>query len=96
MEIDIVSKIYIALSIVVLYLLFKTAVEWKKGLDRKNLSLMQLYLELNRVESSFADAPSHTTVRAISHTAVLLLWLPNASERLKSPILQNQLRFIAL
>jgi hypothetical protein len=38
MEIDIVSKIYIALSIVVLYLLFKTAVEWKKGLDRKNLS----------------------------------------------------------
>ena len=46
MEIDIVSKIYIALSIVVLYLLFKTAVEWKKGLDRKNLSLMQLYLEL--------------------------------------------------
>lgn len=41
MEIDIVSKIYIALSIVVLYLLFKTTVEWKKGLDRKNLSLMQ-------------------------------------------------------
>lgn len=46
MEIDIASKIYIALSIVVLYLFFKTAVEWKKGLDRKNLSLMQLYLEL--------------------------------------------------
>jgi len=46
MDIDITGKIYIALSIVVLYLFFKTATEWKKGLDRKNLSLMQLYLEL--------------------------------------------------
>ena len=46
MDIDITGKIYIALSIVVLYLFFKTATEWKKGLDRKKLSLMQLYLEL--------------------------------------------------
>jgi hypothetical protein len=35
MEIDIVSKIYIALSIVVLYLLFKTAVEWKRIRQKK-------------------------------------------------------------
>ena len=44
MEIDIVSKIYIALSIVVLYLLFKTAVEWKKGLDRKKFKLNAIIL----------------------------------------------------
>lgn len=44
MDIDITGKIYIALSIVVLYLFFKTATEWKKGLHRKNLSLMQLLL----------------------------------------------------
>ena len=32
----------------------------------------------NRVESPFTETPSHTTVRAMSHTAVLLLCLPNS------------------
>ena len=33
----------------------------------------------NRVESPFTETPSHTTVRAMSHTAVSDLCLPNAS-----------------
>jgi len=39
----------------------------------------------NRVESPFTETPSHTTVQAMSHTAVLMLCLPKANERLKSP-----------
>ena len=35
MDIDITGKIYIALSIVVLYLFFKTATEWKKRIRQK-------------------------------------------------------------
>ena len=55
------------------------------------------YPELsNRVESPFTETPSHTTVQAMSHTAVLLLCLPKANERLKSPNLLNHSRFIAL
>ena len=50
----------------------------------------------NRVESPFTETPSHTTVQAMSHTAVLLLCLPKANERLKSPNLLNHSRFIAL
>ncbi len=50
----------------------------------------------NRVESLFTETPSHTTVQAMSHTAVLLLCLPKANERLKSPNLLNHSRFIAL
>jgi hypothetical protein len=71
MEIDIVSKIYIALSIVVLYLLFKTAVEWKKGLDRKNLSLMQLYLELKFLYKNLA----HSTQSSSSENFCIELML---------------------
>ena len=51
---------------------------------------------VNRVESPFTETPSHTTVQAMSHTAVLLLCLPKANERLKSPNLLNHSRFIAL
>jgi transposase len=50
----------------------------------------------NRVESLLTETPSHTTVQAMSHTAVLLLCLPKANERLKSPNLLNHSRFIAL
>ena len=46
MDIDIFNKVYPLLSMVVLYLLFKIVFDWKKGLDKKNLNLMQLYLEL--------------------------------------------------
>lgn len=46
MDIDIFNKVYVILSMVVLYLLFKIVFDWKKGLDKKNLNLMQLYLEL--------------------------------------------------
>ena len=54
------------------------------------------FLVKNRVESHFTETPSHTTVQAMSHTAVLLLCLPKANERLKSPNLLNHSRFIAL
>ena len=46
MDIDIFNKVYALLSMVVLYFLFKIVFDWKKGLDKKNLNLMQLYLEL--------------------------------------------------
>ena len=46
MDIDIFNKVYVLLSMVVLYFLFKIVFDWKKGLDKKNLNLMQLYLEL--------------------------------------------------
>jgi hypothetical protein len=42
MDIDIFNKVYAILSMVVLYLLFKIVFDWKKGLDKKNLNLMQL------------------------------------------------------
>ena len=44
MDIDIFNKVYALLSMVVLYFLFKIVFDWKKGLDKKNLNLMQLYL----------------------------------------------------
>ena len=44
MDIDIFNKVYVLLSMVVLYFLFKIVFDWKKGLDKKNLNLMQLYL----------------------------------------------------
>lgn len=43
MDIDIFNKVYALLSMVVLYFLFKIVFDWKKGLDKKNLNLMQLY-----------------------------------------------------
>lgn len=46
MDIDIFNKVYALLLMVVLYFLFKIVFDWKKGLDKKNLNLMQLYLEL--------------------------------------------------
>lgn len=46
MDIDVFNKVYALLSMVVLYFLFKIVFDWKKGLDKKNLNLMQLYLEL--------------------------------------------------
>ena len=50
----------------------------------------------NRVESSLAETPSHTTVQASSHTAVLALYFTNSSRRENKPILLNQFKFSAL
>ena len=43
-----------------------------------SLNDLSMWLKCNRVESPFTETPSHTTVRAMSHTAVLLLCLPNS------------------
>ena len=50
----------------------------------------------NRVESSLAETPSHTTVQALSHTAVLDLYFTNSSRRENKPIPLNQFKFSAL
>jgi TPR repeat protein len=39
---------------------------------------LQRFAEHNRVESSFTRTPSHTTVQALSHTAVLSLYFANS------------------
>ncbi len=58
MDIDIFNKVYALLSMVVLYFLFKIVFDWKKGLDKKNLNLMQLYLELKFLyKKSYSQYP---------------------------------------
>lgn len=51
---------------------------------------------LNRVESPLAGTPSHTTVQALSHTAVLDLYFTNSSRRENNPIPLNQFKLSAL
>lgn len=55
-----------------------------------------ILLEVNRVESSLAETPSHTTVQAMSHTAVLDLYFTNSSRRENKPIPLNHFKFSAL
>ena len=50
----------------------------------------------NRVESLFTKTPSHTTVQALSHTAVLALYFTNSQRRENKPIPLNQFKFSAL
>lgn len=52
-------------------------------------------LESNRVERPFAESPSHTTVRAMSHTAVSDLCLTKASKIEKSVNCLNHFRLNA-
>ena len=49
--------------------------------NKSQIKLLTLinYKLSNRVERPFTESPSHTTVRAMSHTAVSDLCLPNAS-----------------
>ena len=50
----------------------------------------------NRVESLFTKTPSHTTVQALSHKAVLALYFTNSQRRENKPIPLNQFKFSAL
>jgi hypothetical protein len=46
MDLDVLNEVYIVISIVVFSLSVTIAIKWKNRLDKKNLKLMQLYLEL--------------------------------------------------
>lgn len=56
MSLDIFNEFYIALSGVAIILFAITIIKAKNGLDKKNLSLMQLYLELKFLCKNLADS----------------------------------------
>ena len=61
-----------------------------------NVEEQQILPVMNRVESLFTKTPSHTTVQALSHTAVLALYFTNSQRRENKPIPLNQFKFSAL
>ena len=64
--------------------------------EASNNEAQQIISAMNRVESPLAETPSHTTVQAMSHTAVLDLYFTNSSRRENKPIPLNQFKFSAL